>query len=471
LRGHTHSAVSDRRARLWIALMLLAVVPASGCGSGHGGGAAAGAAAETPTVRVRPPVQRPLARTIEQPGQIEAFEQTPIHAKIAGFIRKVHVEIGTRVRKNDPLADLDVPELLQELHHKEESVAQARLEIRQAEAARDVARASVATSESRIEEALSARKRAEATALRWKSEAARMEALVKERVIDAQSRDEAQRQSRAATAAHEEAEAAVRSARAAKAELEARAAKAEADLAVAQGRLRLAETEEKRLRALVAYTHILAPYDGVVTERLVHTGHFVQPGNAGGKPLFVVARTDKVRVFIDVPEADSALVRPGSKGRVSVQVLNDREFVGTVAGTSVALDPGQRTLRAEIDLDNPTDSRHPDGVLHPGNYVRATLDVERPDAWVLPSAAVLVRDGETFCYEVQGDRVVRLVLRVGARSGDQVEVLKKRTRPQRPGGQARWSDLTGRERIVIDRAGELTDGQAVHMAVEEAGPG
>jgi RND family efflux transporter MFP subunit len=405
------------------------------------------------------PLCQTLAVTVEQPGRVEAFEQTPVFAKIPGYVKAVHVEIGSRVRQGDLLAELDVPEMVEELHQKQGLVTQARLEIRQSESALKVAVASLATAEAQAREAQAGHKKAEANALRWKSECARIEALVNDRVVDAQTRDETRNQCRAAEAALEEADARVQSAQAARAEASAKRDKADTDVAAARNRLSVAETEERRMQAMLAYARITAPFDGVVTDRRVHTGHFLQSaaGGSKGEPLFVVVRTDKVRVFLDVPEADAVLIRDGYPGRIRVQVLNDREFAGTVAGTSWSLEPGQRTLRTEIDFPNP------DGILRPGMYVHALIDAQRPDAWTLPSAAILVRDGQTFCYRVEDGKAVRTLLRVGGRDGATVEVLKKQRRPEKPGEKARWEDLTGTEQVVVTRPGELSDGQAVSV--------
>ena len=101
-------------------------------------------------------------------------------------------------------------------------------------------------------------------------------------------------------------------------------------------------------------------------------------------------------MFVEVPEADVDAHPDGARGRIRVQVLNDREFQGNVAGTSWSLEPGQRTLRTEIDFDNP------EGLLRPGMYIHAMIEAQRPNAWTLPSAAIVVRDGQTFCYRLDG---------------------------------------------------------------------
>src|SRR5206468_10009802 len=114
----------------------------------------------------------------------------------------------------------------------------------------------------------------------------------------------------------------------------------------------------------------------------------------------------------------------------------------TVAGTSWSLEPGQRTLRTEIDFDNP------EGVLRPGMYIHAMIETQRPNAWTLPSAAIVVRDGQTYCFRVEGGKAFRTGLRIGARDGAAVEVLKKLRRPEKPGEKARWDELTADEELV-----------------------
>ena len=108
-----------------------------------------------------------------------------------------------------------------------------------------------------------------------------------------------------------------------------------------------------RVKALLQYTQIRAPYAGVVTERNVNRGDFVQPaGTTTAKPLLTVARTDMVRIFVDVPEMDSPWVEAGRTGYVNVQALPDRTVEGKVTRTSWALG-ANRTLRTELDLPNP----------------------------------------------------------------------------------------------------------------------
>ena len=412
---------------------------------------------EDATVTVASPIQRTIHYVVEQPGRIEAFEQTPIYAKIPGYVRKVSVDIGDRVKRGDLLVELNVPEVVEVHHAKEALVTQARLGMNQAERTIDVIQASLATAQADLEVTKAGREKTAAAVKRWESECQRMEELNREKVVDTQSRDEVRNQCRSAEAADKEAAARIHGAEAALIEARARLAKAKADLDAARNQLVVAQAEERESSALLSYSRILAPYDGVISDRQVHTGHFLNAANGSttGHPLLVIVRRDKVRVFAEVPEADAVRVNAGEAGHIRVQTLNDREFMGKVAGTSWSLDPTQRTLRTEIDFPNP------EGVLRPGMYCHSLIDVEHAQAWEIPASAVLVRDEMTFCYEVREGKAHRLQLRLGLRDGNQVEVLKIQVRPKAAGDAPTWVNPTGKETIIVTRPSELADNQAV----------
>jgi HlyD family secretion protein len=431
-----------------------------GCGRGESAPAAVSPGDAT-LVSVAAPVQKTIRYTVEQPGRIEPFEQTPIYARIAGYVRTVRVEIGDQVKKGDLLAELDVPELVAARARKVALVEQARLGIVQAERAEKVAEASVASAKAAVEVTRAAQAKAVAAMERWRSECQRMERLAKEKILDRQSSEEVRNQCRAAEAGKEEADALIRAAEAAQAEALARRDRARADSEAARNQLLVAEADEREASALLGFSRITAPYDGVVADRKVDTGHFLPAATGGttkGEPLFVVLRIDKVRAFVEVPETDAIVVRAGSPGRIRVQVNQDREYLGQVAGTSWSLDPSQRTLRTEIDFPNP------EGSLRPGMYVHALIDVERPNAWVLPAAAIAVRDGQSYCYRLRDGKTQCLPVRLGLRDRDSVEIVKFQEPPRSADDRATWVSPTGKEDIVAGRANELIDNQPVTVS-------
>jgi RND family efflux transporter MFP subunit len=223
----------------------------------------------------------------------------------------------------------------------------------------------------------------------------------------------------------------------------------------------VAQENRDQVKTLLQYTKLEAPYTGRVIKRNANTGDLVQPtagSGSKGEPLFVVARLDPVRIFVEVPETDAALVAEGTPARIRVRGLPGEEFAGKVARSAWALDLKARTLRAEVDV------RNPGGKLRPGMYVFASITVEHPNVWTVPVSAIVTQAEQTFCYRVQNDKAVRTPLKVGIRSGSLVEVLKQQTKPAKSGEEAVWEDLTGQEEVVQSNAGALTDGQAVKIS-------
>ena len=328
---------------------------------------------KTVPVRVVRPERKTIGRVIEQPGQIQPFEQTPLYARLSGYVEKVNVEtIGKRVRKGEVLAELHVPEMEKELKQKQALVEQARAEIEQA-------RKMIVVAEARITELEAARIRAKATCERWRKELRRIQDLVQRKVIDEQTRDETAHQFESAEGALQEADAHIRLA-------QAQLDKARADAKTAEAHLGVAEADSEQTAELLKYRQIVAPFDGIVSRRNVDPGHFVQPSSSAvsGKamPLFVVDRMDIVRIFVEVPEADAVFVSDGSRAIIHIDALHEQEIEGKVAGTSWSLAPVERTLRTEIDLPNP------EGKLRPGMYAYARISIECSGLLTLPRSAV-----------------------------------------------------------------------------------
>lgn len=383
-------------------------------------------------MRVTPikPARKPLVRLIEYPGQIEAFEQTAIHAKLVGFVKKVHVDIGdqvtgpSRVSTDQPeqpgqiLAELEMPELDAELKQKQALVAQAAAEVTQSEAAIKVAKSGKASAEALVAEARASTERADAMYERWKSEFERVRELVAKQAVAQKVADETEQQLKAADAARREIAAKIKSTQAKLSEASANIEKADADLVAAQSKHKVAEADEQKTRALLSYATLRAPFDGVITERNLDTGHLVQPSAASGKPLFVVVRADTVRVFLDVPEADAGFITTDRPAKIKVPSLS-KTFEGKVARTAWTLQTSSRTLRTEIDVPNPN------GHLRPGMYATAEIEVaRRTDALSLPKSAILAQGAESFCLSISSEnKLVKLPIKTGIVAGPDVEII------------------------------------------------
>jgi RND family efflux transporter MFP subunit len=381
--------------------------------------AAPEAPAQPSAVKIVHPERKDLRRSIERPGyNIEAFERTPLYAKIPGYVLKWNFDIGDRVHKGDILAELDIPEMHVELKQKEASTRQAGSEIEQAKAVVQ---------------------RAEAELERAKSQYERLAQVGRSSgVLNREQVDEARLGFEAAQAA---------------------VAKAKADVSVAEARLDVAKADRDRVQTLLQYTKIPAPFDGVVTRRNVNTRDFVQPEAASkGEALFVVDRVDPVRVIVNVQELEAVWVRDGDTAVIRPQSLPGQQFNGKVTRTAGAMNPQNRTLRTEIDLPNA------EGRLLPGMYVSVTIIVARKDVWAVPEAAVVTEGDQTFCYRVENGKVVRTLLKLGIRDGDWVEVLQKQIQPTHPGEKGQWADFNGKEEIVLGNPEALKEGQTVNTA-------
>jgi RND family efflux transporter MFP subunit len=455
---------NSRLHRQWFSLILTAL--ASGCGptgsSSEPVRMASGGTADTATtlVRVTPikPARKTLVRWTEQPGHIEAFEETPLFAKVAGYVEKMHVDIGDPVtgrqfdeqgkvvHEGQLLAEIAVPELDEEYQQKEAAIGQAQADVVQATAAIKVAKAAEVSSRAKVEETEAVLGQAQADYDFAESEFTRLKKLADRGAVTREVAEEKEKQFRAAESVRRQTQAKIASAKAVVVEKRALIEKAEADLEAMRKRQQVAEADLQRVKALLSYTKIRAPYDGVVTARNVHTGHLVEPGiGSAGKALLVVVQTRVMRIFVDVPEGDAPSITVGSEAQVGIPSLPSEKRKGTVTRTAWNLDSAAHTLRTELDLPND------DGVLRPGMYAHARVKVaERENALSLPKSAVMTAEGKSFCFTIDADGlVVRTPVETGVVAGDDIEIV---------------SGLTGDEQVIGVNAAAFREGQQVEVA-------
>jgi RND family efflux transporter MFP subunit len=452
----------SRSAVAWIGLSLLPL--AAGCGGHSGRPKGAEAAATISRVVVVAPTYRDLTRKIVQPGYLRPYEQTPVYTKIAGFVESVNVDIGDKVKKDQLLVKLSVPEVVEDLNVRQARVQQAEADLVQAGETVRASRATRESSRAKIQEAEAGIARADSDVKRWQIESERGSKLIGRGVYDQQTLDEMHNQLASSQAAQNEARAKHASASATFDESSARLSKAEADVLVARARLAVAKAEYAQWKAWLHYSELRAPFDGVVTLRNVHTGHFLQPSNSGSTskasdPLFTLMRSDIMRLTVQVPELDAALVKEGDKAAVRLQALPGKEVVGTVTRFSWSLDDKARTLRVEIHLKNPK------GELRPGMYANVTIFTKVPNALTLPPAAILsdilANKDRSYCLIVENGKARKTLVEIGVRGEEGIQVLRK----QVPG--EKWEDFSGTEAVVVSNPGALLDGQPVEIRPAE----
>jgi RND family efflux transporter MFP subunit len=374
--------------------------------------------AELKSVETRLPARKTLSRTLDVPATVRAYERVDVLAKISGYASEVLVDIGDRVKSQDVLVVVAVPEMEKEL-------AEARAELQGKRVVLEVARsADVVAAEAAVGQV---RRRLEVG--RRMSEAQRVDVGFLERQIE--RKQELHGQGAVTDEVLDEAGRARDKARVELAVAEARAlesesevARAEAALAVANARIDvvasevvLAEARVQRLETLAEYARIRAPFDGIVTRRMVDPGALVQEATKGGMPLFTVQRVDRMRVAFNVPEVDLPFVTAGTRAAIRPFAAVGAPLEGMVSRIAASLETGTRTMRAEIDLENP------EGTLVDGMYVQVVLPVDvRQDALTIPAAALLHESGRAFVYVVAGGIVEKRELDVGLDDGIDVEV-------------------------------------------------
>ncbi len=446
-----------RRFRFCAALLALGLLATLGCNQSSAPSPGSESSAAQNSIAVIHPQKQSIKRVVEQPGMVQAYEESVLFARVPGYVRLAYDKggriihdygrvihgpkfdsPGTKiVEPGEVLAELVVPELVQRAKLKQANVVQAESDLEQAQKAVLAAEANVAAEEAAVTEA-------KAYYDRWESEAKRIAKLAEGGSVDPQTHLETQNQFKAASARVQSTQAAVRKA---KADLD----KAAADVKSMQAHIEVAKADAAEAEAMLEYSKIRAPYDGVITARKVYSGDFVQPTQ--GEWLFKVARLDPVRVVVAVPEFDADLITDKSEAKLTIQSVAGPPITGTVARTSWALDAASRTLHTEIDLPNK------DGQLRPGMYVYAQIINQLPDRWTLPAAAVAKQDNATAIFLVEGGKAIRTLVQVGRSDGQSVQVLKR----QKPGSSTEWQDFDGGESIAAKAAG-LTDGQAVQVS-------
>lgn len=372
--------------------------------SGHKAQASAEDPSSLPTVGVQLATRGPIRSSITLSGEFRPFQEVDVHAKIAGYIRKICVDVGDQVRAGQTLAILEVPELNAQLLGADAAVRRANDAIRRAQG--DLNRA----------ESLHA-----ATHLDYKrlkeASTARPGLIAEQELDDLQAKDK---------------------------EGEAQMAADEAALSEARNQLDEALAQQKQLRAMSDYTRIAAPFNGVVTRRYVDTGALVQAGtnsNTQALPVVSVAETDLFRLTLPVPESAVPLIHLGNTVTVRVPSLN-RNFEGKVSRYAEAVDQETRTMHTEVDVPNK------DGSIVSGMYAEVDLTLSQKDSVLAVPVQAVTRKGSQASVLVvnpQG-RIEEREVQMGIEGSNKVEVV---------------SGLSPNEQVVVGSHAEFHPGDLV----------
>jgi RND family efflux transporter MFP subunit len=325
-------------------------------------------------VRVASPTAAGAAQTLVLPGSLQGYVQAPIAARASGYLKRWVRDIGSRVEKGELLAEIEAPELDQQL-----SAAIAARQ--QAASSLDLARSSLE---------------------RWESLRKR-DAVSQQEVDERRSAD----------------------------------AQARANLAAADANV-------ERLRQLEGFKRVTAPFAGVITRRNVDVGDLIDAG--AGRVLFVLAQTDPLRVYVNVPQSYAPMVKRGQQVAVTQAELRERSFAGEIVRTAASIDAATRTMQVEINLANK------DGALLPGAFVQVSLPLPGSGALSIPANALLFRpEGPRVAALGADGRVALRTVRLGRNFGSSVEVLE---------------GVGAQDRLVLNPPDSLADGDAVSVAAE-----
>ena len=392
------------------------------------------------------PKKTRVARSLDVPATVEAFEEAEIYAMVSGYVAALHVDIGDSVKSGAPLLELAVPETEQERLEAKARLAARQAELAAAEAGElAAAQAGVEQSERKVEVARSDAERKQVDLSLAKKLFERRKRLFEDKAITAEALEDAESQHEAARTEGLVAAGRTRSA-------EADVVRARAGLEVAQAAIRIASAQAEiaaaelgRVDAMLAYATIKAPFDGVVARRSVDRGDLVQAATSGRSgALLVVQRIDQVRVSFSVPEVDQPFVRAGTKVAVKAYSTPGKVLEGEVARVASALDPSTRTMRAEVDLPNAERT-----LLH-GMYAQVVVEIDpRPDALTLPAKALLTEGQTTYVYVVREGHAIRTEVKTGIDDGMRVEIR---------------SGLNDADQVVVAGQGMLVPGSPVRAA-------
>jgi RND family efflux transporter MFP subunit len=342
--------------------------------------------------------------TLSIAAEFRPFQEIEVHAKVAGYVKEMKVDVGDRVQAGQLLAVLEIPELQDEVAQDEAATRRSQEEIRRAEA--DLQRTE------------SAHEIAHLAATRLASVMREQPKLIAQQDIDE------------ATARDREAEAQVATAKAA--------------IAAAQEQLAVAKAAQNKTQTLFAYARITAPFAGVITRRYADTGAMIQAGTASqtqALPLVRLSQNSLLRLTVEVPESAVPRIHLGAPVDVRVDALG-RVFPGKIARFADRVNAETRTMETEVDVPNPKLE------LVPGMYAQASIVLDRAADTLTAPIQAIDRDGarSSALVVTPSHTIEPRSVEVGLQSSDRIEIK---------------SGLAEGDLVVVGSRGGLSAGAAV----------
>ena len=387
-----------RRLRLWGLLALVAAIGAAAYGIEHRRSDEASVQQWTqqqavPTVAVITPTKGDVDQKLTLPGDIQAWYAAPIFARVSGYLKMWYFDYGAHVKAGDVLAEIEAPDLDAQLAAAEGKLRSAESLVKAREAERQFA---------------------ETTYQRWKDSP---KGVVSEQEEESKKADYGN---------------------------------AAAQLNAAQAQVQADQGDLARLQALESFKKIVAPFDGVVIARETDIGDLINAGGGSGQELFKVADIHKMRVYVQVPQQQSAGIHQGLKAKLHLPQYPNKVFDAIVATTSNAINQSSRTLLVELHIDNP------DGLLQPGAFTKVEFELPGdPNVVRIPTSALLFRESGTEVAMLGPDDKVDIKpVTLGRNLGTLVEVVE---------------GLKATDRVINSPSDSLATGDQVRVA-GDSGP-
>jgi RND family efflux transporter MFP subunit len=359
---------------------------------------------DAPVAAVARAERRTIANILTISGEFKPFQDVDVHAKVAGYIKVIYVDVGDHVKQGQTLAILEVPELAAQLAGADAAVRRAKEEIGRAQGDLERAKSTHAATHSAYSRLSDAAK-------------TRQGLVAQQELDDAQAKD---------------------------LESEAQVSSAKAALSAAQQELEVAQANQKQMAALSDYTRITAPFAGVVTNRYADTGALVAAGTSSSTqamPVVRLAQVSVLRLVLPIPESIAGQVHLRDPVKVHVQALN-QDIEGRVSRFADSLDLQTRTMQTEIDCENRS------GRLMPGMYTETELSLrEKKNALTIPLQAVVRNGDDATVLAVNSQNILEgRHVKLGLEDSARVEVL---------------SGLSEGDGVVIGNRSQFRSGQKV----------
>jgi RND family efflux transporter MFP subunit len=356
------------------------------------------------TASVAPVTRGDLSSTLTVAGEFQPYQEVDLHAKVSGYIRRINVDIGDRVKIGQVIATLEVPELNAQVTASQAEIRHSQSEITRAQSGVALAEADYAAlhaAYTRLSEASNQRPG----------------------LIAAQELDDAR-------AKDQDAEAKINVAKSA--------------LEATKEQLGISQADSQRVKSLQDYSIVTAPFTGVVTMRYADVGSLIQAGttsNTQSMPVVKLAQSDLLRLRMPVPEEDVPFIRIGGDVQIKLQATG-KTISGKIIRFTRELTTSTRTMLAEVDVPNP------DLTLSTGMTAETTIVLQsQKNILTIPAGAVLKGDGQPYVLAVDGNNQVQKVpVVLGIQGSDRVEITH---------------GLTEHESVIVSGQDNYQPGQVV----------